>query len=396
MTNINPNFQKLKREYIFPIIEQKLADLKNAHPRAKIVNLGIGDIAKPLVSTVIAAICKATQEMGTAIGLHGYPPTTGYSFLKEAIAKREYAHLGIFPEEIFISDGANSDTSNIQELFSTECSVGITDPTYPVYLDTNILAGRDSLIHLLPCLEKNHFCPSLPKLQCDLIYLCTPNNPTGVAMTKEELKRFVDYALKNNSILLIDNAYAAFVTSPNVPRSIFEIEGAKEVAIEFRSFSKSAGFTGLRCAYMVLPKSVSALQAGRKVSLHNFWNKRQTIKFNGVAYPVQRGAEAALTDAGLLETQAQVQEYLREAKTLLLGLKKMGYVCYGGIDSPYIWWKTPSNQKSWEFFDLLLEKCHLISVPGSGFGPCGEGFVRFSAFTTSENTQEALERIAKL
>ena len=393
MTKINPHFQKLKREYIFPIIEQKLADLKNAHPSAKIVNLGIGDIAKPLAPTVIAAICKAAQEMGTIEGLHGYPPSTGYPFLKEAIAKQEYAHLGIAPEEIFISDGTNSDTSNIQELFGSECSVGITDPTYPVYLDTNILAGRDSLIRLLPCLEKNHFCPSLPDLHCDLIYLCTPNNPTGVAMTKEELKHFVEYALKNNSILLVDNAYSAFITSPNVPHSIFEIDGAKEVTIEFRSFSKSAGFTGLRCAYTVLPKSVTS---SCKVSLHNLWNKRQSIKSNGVAYPVQRGAEAALTSAGLTETQAQVQEYLREAKTLLAGLRKMGYTCYGGIDSPYVWWKTPSNQKSWEFFDLLLKKCHLISVPGSGFGPCGEGFVRFSAFTTPEITQAALERIAKL
>ena len=396
MTKINPHFQKLKREYIFPIIEQKLADLKNAHPSAKIVNLGIGDIAKPLAPTVIAAICKAAQEMGTIEGLHGYPPSTGYHFLKEAIVKQEYANLGISHEEIFISDGANSDTSNIQELFDQECSVGITDPTYPVYLDTNILAGRNSFIRLLPCLEKNHFCPSLPDLHCDLIYLCTPNNPTGVAMTKEKLKCWVDYALKNNSILLVDNAYSAFVTSPDVPRSIFEIEGAREVAIEFRSFSKSAGFTGMRCAYTVLPKSVTANLAGSKVSLHNFWNKRQSIKSNGVAYPVQRGAEAALTSAGLAETQAQVQEYLKEAKTLLEGLRKMGYVCYGGIDSPYIWWKTPSSQKSWEFFDLLLEKCHLISVPGSGFGLCGEGFVRFSAFTTSEITQAALERISKL
>jgi LL-diaminopimelate aminotransferase len=388
---LNPHFQHLTRAYIFPIIESRLEQVKAQNSSIEIVNLGIGDIALPLSPHVVAAICQATQEMGTQEGLRGYAPSAGYPFLRERIAQAEYGHLGIEADEIFISDGTNSDTADIQEIFGSHCRVGIPDPTYPVYLDANILAGRHAQIEQLPCLEENLFSPSLPKTHCDLIYLCSPNNPTGMAMTRSELKKWVDYALQNNAILLVDNAYAAFVTSPDVPRSIFEIPGAKEVAIECRSFSKSAGFTGLRCAYTVLPKTVRMGQT----FLHSYWNKRQNIKSNGVAYPIQRGAEAALSKEGRAQTQQQVESYLTQALRLQEGLSKMGHTCYGGIDSPYIWWKAPSSLTSWDFFDLLLQKCHLITIPGSGFGERGEGFVRLSAFTTQDKTAMALERIQR-
>jgi LL-diaminopimelate aminotransferase len=393
MAKINPHYQHLKREYIFPIIEKKLAELKQRHPDASIVNLGVGDIALPLAPSVIAAISQASEEMGREQSIRGYGPSEGYAFLREAIARNEYAHLGIGPEEIFISDGANSDITNILELFSSSNSIGIADPTYPVYLDNSIMAGRKNKIVILPCTENSGFLPVPPQEHCDLVYLCSPANPTGVAMTKDLLEEWVRYAKKERAILLLDNAYAAFINSPNVPRTIFEIEGAKEVAIEFRSFSKTAGFTGLRCAYTALPKSVSADLGKKRISLHALWNKRQGIKTNGVSYPIQKGAEAVYSPQGQRETKAQVMSYLQQAKILREGLRAMGYHCWGGSDSPYIWWKTPNAKSSWEFFDLLLEKCHLISIPGKGFGAHGEGYVRLSAFTTQDKAQEALLRI---
>lgn len=395
MAKFNPHFSRLKREYIFPVIEQKLAELKKAHPDAKVINFGIGDIALPLAPSIAAAIRDAVDEMTQEKGMKGYGPHNGYAFLREAIASHEFAHLGIGADEIFVSDGANSDTVNVLDLFSTTSVVGITDPTYPAYLDSTILSGRKKIVSL-PCLAKHNFAPQPPQEHCDLVYLCSPNNPTGVAMTKGQLQKWVDYALENKALLLIDNAYEAFITSPDVPRSIFEIPGAKECAIEFRSFSKSAGFTGLRCAYAILPKTVKAFFGKKMVSLHPYWDRRQATKFNGVAYPIQKGAEAVYSEAGKIETRSQVDAYLEQAKRLREGLAKLGFTCFGGVDSPYIWWKTPEGKSSWEFFDDLLNKCHLISIPGRGFGPHGEGYVRLSAFTTPDKTNLALQRFQQL
>ncbi len=388
MARLNSYYKQLEREYIFPIIEDKLSQLQKNFPEMTPINLGVGDISLPLAPSIAQAICVATQEMTEAP--RGYGPSDGYLFLKEAICKNHYAGLGIAPDEIFISDGTNTDTANIQELFSLNNIVGIADPTYPVYLDTNIMAGRSANIKLLPCTEENGFCPLPPEQHCDIIYLCTPNNPTGVALTRDQLKKWVAYAQKENAVLLIDNAYEAFITSPDVPKTIFEIEGAKDVAIEFKSFSKSAGFTGLRCAYTVLPKSVHSGE------LYPLWKKRQSTKSNGVSYPIQKGAEAVFSSQGKQETEAQVRLYLQEARRLKEGLTKMGYTCFGGENSPFVWWKTPNNLTSWQFFDLLLEKCHIISVPGSGFGKHGEGYVRLSAFTTPALSTLALEKICNL
>jgi len=386
----NPHFKKLKREYVFPIIEKKLAEMRAEHPDISIVNLGVGDIALPLVACVAQAICTATEEMTTPQGMRGYGPSEGYSFLREAICRVSYPNCSIAPDEIFISEGTNCDATNIQELFSPRAKIGIPDPTYPAYLDSAIIGGRLSNVILLPCTEATHYHPVPPTEHCDVIYLCSPNNPTGVAMTRSELKTWVDYARKGNSVIILDNAYEAFVTSPDVPKSIYEIEGANEVAIELRSFSKSAGFTGLRCAYAVVPKAI------KKGKLRALWHKRQSIKFNGVSYPIQRGAEASLSPEGLKETQRQVSNYLKQASHLREGLKKLGHSCVGGKDAPYIWWKIPSGKTSWEFFDEILKRCHLISIPGRGFGHHGEGHVRLSAFTTSDQTKLALDRLCAL
>jgi LL-diaminopimelate aminotransferase len=395
MVKLNPHFKRLKREYIFPIIDQKLAELKEGSSHVQVLNFGVGDVALPLAPSIAKAIASSVEEMATEKGMRGYGPHNGYLFLREAIAKHEFSHLGIGPDEIFVSDGANGDTVNILDLFSQSSAVAITDPTYPAYLDSTILSGRKK-IFTLPCLPKNQFAPLPPTESCDIVYLCSPNNPTGVAMDHKALQSWVDYARKHHALLLIDNAYEAFISSPGVPRSIFEIPGAKECAIEFRSFSKTAGFTGIRCAYTILPKTVKA-QLGKKfLSLHPYWDRRQATKFNGVAYPVQRGAEAVYSKEGQRETRAQVALYLEQAKRLKEGLEKLGFTVYGGIDSPYIWWKTPQNLASWVFFDLLLKKCHLISIPGRGFGPHGEGYVRLSAFTTADKTTLALERLNKL
>lgn len=393
MVKLNPHFSHLKREYIFPLIDQKLAEIKKNYPKAEIINFGIGDIAFPLAPTIARAIQRAAEEMTQDI--KGYGPHNGYDFLREAIAQHEFSHLGISPDEIFISDGANSDTVNILDLFYRSCTVGVTDPTYPAYLDSAIMSGKKKIVSL-PCLPENHFVPHPPQVHCDLIYLCSPNNPTGIAMTRDELKQWVDYALQNEAILLIDHAYEAFITSPHVPRSIFEIPQAKECAIEFRSFSKTAGFTGLRCAYMILPKAIKVRINKKRTSLHPFWDRRQATKFNGVAYPIQRGAEAVYTPEGQKETRAQVMSYLSQAKRLKEGFLNLGFTCYGGIDSPYLWCKTPLGKSSWDFFDTLLTQCHLLCIPGIGFGKYGEGYVRFSSFTTPDKVSLALERLHRL
>lgn len=390
MVRLNSHYKKLNREYVFPIIEEKWVEMKKKFPNVPILNLGVGDVSLPLSLTVANAICSATQKMCNPSHIRGYGPSEGYLFLREAIVQNLYSSLAISPEEIFISDGTNSDTSNIQEIFSTNNIVGIIDPTYPVYLDTNILAGRKKNILLIPCEEKNGFCPKPPQEHCDVIYLCTPNNPTGVALSRKQLKEWIDYAKKENALLLIDSAYSAFVRSPHVPKTIYEVEGAKEVAIEFHSFSKSAGFTGLRCAYTIVPKSV------HHEKIYPLWKKRQSIKSNGVSYPIQRGAEAVFSLSGSQETKSQVDAYLEEAKKLKEGLSRLGFSCFGGEDAPYVWWKTPDQMDAWKFFDLLLDKCKLISVPGTGFGKQGQGFVRLSSFITPVQTRLALRRICSL
>lgn len=384
MVHTNSSFNELNQDYIFPIIEEKLLFLQKKNPTSCVLNLGIGDVALPLVPSVCKAICNATQEMTTISGMRGYGPSTGYSFLKEAISKTVYQGL-IEPEEIFISEGTNNDATNILEIFDPACTIGIPDPTYPAYLNSAIIAGKKNQITLLPCTEETGFVPVPPKQHLDIIYLCTPSNPTGVAMNRSQLQAWITYAKEEKSLLIIDNAYEAFVTSPDVPRSIYAIEGAKDVAIELRSFSKSAGFTALRCAYAALPKNIL------KSTLHPLWQKRQSIKSNGVPYIIQKGAEAALSSQGLLETEAQIRHYQSQAKILREGLDKLHFSCVGGIDAPYIWWKVPTGKTSWEFFDTLLNQCHLISIPGCGFGSYGEGFIRLSAFTS--NAHLALERI---
>ena len=393
MAQGSTHFKRLKGSYIFPIIEKKLEELKKDFPAAQVINMGIGDTSLPLAPSIAKAITSAIEEM--ALTSYGYGPSAGYAFLREAIAENDYANLGITPDEIFISDGINTDITGILDLFAPSCSVAIPSPSYPAYLNASILSGKEN-IHLMPCNEKTGFVPVPPEHPCDIIYLCSPHNPTGVAMDKDRLLQFVEYAKKNHSIILFDNAYGAFVQSENVPNSIFEIPGADSVCLEFRSFSKSAGFTGLRCSYLALPKKVHTIIENEPHPLHLLWDKRQSIRFNGVSYPIQKGAASCYSPKGKEETSLQVKHYMTLAKKLKDGLEKAGQTCFGGEDSPYIWWKTPEGLSSWEFFDLLLEKCQLLAVPGPGFGEGGEGYIRLSAFSTEEKTEKALERLQKL
>jgi LL-diaminopimelate aminotransferase len=394
MPTLNPCFSRLNKEYIFAIIDKKLVDLKKDLPSADLINLSIGDITLPLAPSIATAIQEATREMATLEGVKGYSPTYGYDFLRSLISKNEYAGLNIGPDEIYISDGTNSDAVHVQELLHPSSSIAIPDPTYPAYLNSSVIGGKKKIV-LLPCHAENNFVPPYPQEHCDVVYLCTPNNPTGTAMTKKELEGWIDFARRRQTLLLIDSAYAAFITSDNVPRSIYEIPGAHECAIEFKSFSKSAGFTGLRCAYTVIPKAAMGRLGRKKHPIHKLWEKRQDIKFNGVAYPIQRGAEAALLPDGLRETKKQIAFYLSLAGRLKKSLIELGYTCWGGDDSPYIWWKTPREISSWKFFDHLLSSCHLIAMPGIGFGPSGEGYIRLSAFSSEEKISLAIERIKK-
>lgn len=396
MVKGNFNFNRLKRAYIFPVIEEKIVKLKSSCPNIDIINMGVGDIALPLAPSIGKAIQEAIQEMTEGKNLYGYGPSEGYSFLREIISKNDYSKLPVSPEEIFISDGINTDIVNILDLFHPSNSVAIPDPAYPAYLDSNLLHGRTKNIYTMPCTLETGFIPSPPDIHCDILYLCSPHNPTGVAMNKEQLQAFVDYALKHNSILLFDSAYEAFITSPNTPKSIYEIPGAEKVAIEFRSFSKTAGFTGLRCSYTIIPKQVKARFGKKTLSLHALWKNRQSIKFNGLAYPIQKGAAACFSPQGKEEIQKQVTSYLEQAKRIKEELTKANQLCFGGTDSPYIWWKAKDGLSSWDFFTLLLTKCQLISIPGVGFGKYGEGYVRLSAFSTPEKTTKALERITHL
>ena len=397
MAYINENFLKLKDNYLFSTIAKKVDEFQNNNPDKKIIKLGIGDVTKPIVPAVIEAMHKAVDEMGVAESFRGYGPEQGYEFLRKAIIENEYKDLEIELDEIFVSDGAKCDCGNIVDIFGESNKVAITDPVYPVYVDTNIMSGKKENIVYLPVLEKNNFVPELPKEKVDIIYLCFPNNPTGVAISKQELKKFVDYARENKSIILYDAAYESFITEKDIPHSIYEIEGAKDVAIEFKSYSKTAGFTGLRCGYVVIPKSVKGYtQDGNTIEMNKLWNRRTTTKFNGTAYVVQRAAEAVYSEEGKKQTKANIKDYLENAKIIKEGLIEAGFTVYGGVNSPYVWLKTPNNMSSWDFFDELLEKANVVGTPGSGFGKCGEGFLRLTAFGTKENSIEAINRIKKI
>ena len=368
--------------------------------------LGIGDVTRPIANSVITAMEKAVEEMGNRETFRGYGPEQGYDFLRNKIVEMDYRKLGvdISPDEVFISDGAKCDCGNIVDIFSINNKVAITDPVYPVYLDTNIMSGRtgnynsetgkyDKMIYI-PATAENGFVPELPEEVPDMIYLCYPNNPTGTTLSKEELAKWVEYAKEHASIILFDAAYEAFITEENVPHSIYEIEGAKEVAIEFRSFSKTAGFTGLRCAYAVVPKTlVGYTENGKEVSIHSLWNRRHGTKFNGVSYPIQRAAEAVYSEEGQKEIKENIQYYLTNAKTIKEGLQDAGFTVFGGVNSPYVWLKVPDGMTSWEFFDTLLENIQVVGTPGEGFGPSGEGYFRLTAFGSTENTIKAVERI---
>ena len=405
MIKINENFEKLQDSYLFSTIAKKVAEFQKKNPNKKIIKLGIGDVTRPIPKVCIEAMKKAADELGNEETFRGYGPEQGYDFLRKAIKENEYNDLKINEDEIFISDGAKCDTGNIVDIFSKENKVAITDPVYPVYLDTNVMSGRSGKfkdgkyqnIIYMPVTEENNFIPELPKEIPDIIYLCFPNNPTGTVLTKDELKVWVDYAKKNKSIILYDAAYCEFISDKNIPKSIYEVEGAREVAIEFKSFSKTAGFTGVRCGYAVIPKTIYAYdETGNKILVNKLWNRRQCTKFNGTPYITQRGAEAVYTKEGQKGIRKNIEYYKENARIILEGLKEIKIKAYGGINSPYVWLKTPNNMKSWEFFDMLLEEANVVGTPGEGFGPSGEGYFRLTAFGTRENTIEAMERIKKL
>ena len=404
MTTINKNYLKLPGSYLFSNIAKKVAAYQEAHPQDQIVRLGIGDVTQSLAPAVIDALHKAVDEMAHGETFHGYAPDLGYEFLRTAIAKNDYADRGcsISADEIFVSDGAKSDSGNIQEIFGVDNKVAVCDPVYPVYVDTNVMAGRtgeynrdrenfDGVIYM-PCLEENGFLPELPKETPDLIYLCFPNNPSGAAITKDRLQEWVDYANKTGAVIIYDAAYEAYITEEGIPHSIYECDGARTCAIEIRSFSKNAGFTGVRLGFTVVPKDL--VREG--VRLHDLWARRHGTKFNGAPYIVQKAGEAVYSPEGKAQLKEQVAYYMRNAHYIYNGLKDAGYSVSGGVNAPYIWLKTPRGMTSWEFFDHLLEKAHVVGTPGSGFGAAGEGYFRLTAFGSYENTQEAIRRIQAL
>ncbi len=397
MSLINENFLKLQESYLFSTIAKKVAKYTEENPDKRIIKLGVGDVTKPIVPACLDAMHKAVEEIGTVEGFKGYGPEQGYEFLRKAIVENDYQARGIALEidEVFVSDGAKCDCGNIVDIFAKNNKVAITDPVYPVYLDTNIMAGREVIY--LPVTAENNFIPELPKEKVDIIYLCFPNNPIGTVLDKENLKKWVDYARENHAIILYDAAYEAFITEETIPHSIYEIEGAKEVAIEFKSYSKTAGFTGVRCAYTVVPKALKGYtKTGDEVSLNKLWNRRMCTKFNGVSYIVQRAAEATYFKEGKEQIKANIEAYLENANIIKKGLEEAGFTLYGGVNSPYIWLKVPEGMTSWEFFDKLLEEANIVGTPGSGFGKYGEGYFRLTAFGTKENTIEAMRRIKKL
>lgn len=404
MFRINENFQKLPGSYLFAEVARRVKAYQEKHSDCEIIRLGIGDVTKPLVPAVIEAMHAAVEEMGHEETFHGYGPDFGYDFLINAIREGDYAQRGVEVafDEVFISDGAKCDVGNIQELFSPDAVIAVTDPVYPVYVDSNAMAGRagdyvdgrwDRLVYL-PCNAENGFVPPLPETDVDVIYLCYPNNPTGTVLTKAQLKRFVDWAKAHDALIIYDAAYRAYVTNPDIPLSIYEVEGAREVSIECNSFSKTAGFTGTRCAYTVIPHEVCGIgQHGEKVALNDLWKRRMATKFNGVSYPVQRGAAAVYTPEGQAQIKAVIADYMENARIIRDSLTAKGFTVFGGTDAPYIWLKTPDGMDSWTFFDKLLDECHIVGTPGAGFGPSGEGYFRLTAFNTREKTMQAMERV---
>ena len=405
MARINENYLKLQAGYLFPEIARRVRSFTEANPNADVIKMGIGDVTQPLPGAIISAIHEAVDEMASAETFRGYGPEQGYDFLREAIAENDYKQHGveIDPSEIFVSDGSKCDGGNPLDIFGDDNRIAVLDPVYPVYVDTNVMAGHtgpagddgryEKLVYM-PVTAENNFEPELPSEAVDIIYLCYPNNPTGVVATREMLTKWVAYAKENKSIILYDAAYVAFISDADVPRSIFEIPGAREVAIEMRSFSKNAGFTGVRCAFTVIPKELTGTtKSGESHSIHALWNRRHCTKFNGVSYPIQRGAAAAYSEEGKAQIGELVRFYMNNAKLLREGLQGMGFEVFGGENAPYVWVKTPEGTTSWEFFDNLLEKCHVVGTPGSGFGAAGEGYFRLSAFNSLENTETALKRI---
>jgi LL-diaminopimelate aminotransferase len=405
LATVNENYLKLKSSYLFVEIARRVREFQGAHPDLSLIRLGIGDVTQPLPSAVISALHQAVDEMASAQTFKGYGPETGYPFLAEQIAAHDFAPRGVTlaTDEIFISDGAKSDTANIQELFAPDCVVALTDPVYPVYVDSNVMAGRagsptedgryDRLVYL-PCTAENEFRPALPDRHVDLVYLCYPNNPTGAVITRQALKTWVDYARAEGAVLLYDAAYEAYIRDPELPHSIYEIEGARTVAIEFRSYSKTAGFTGTRCAYTVVPKELQGQDGrGQPVSLNALWMRRQSTKFNGAPYVVQKAAAAVYSEEGQEQVRGLVDYYMENARIIREGIERTGLAVYGGRNAPYIWLKTPAGLSSWEFFDKLLNEANVVGTPGSGFGPSGEGYLRLTAFGGREQTEEAVERV---
>lgn len=404
MFKVNDNFQKLPGSYLFSTIAKKVNAYQQANPDKELIRLGIGDVTQPIAPAIIEALHGAVDEMAKAETFHGYAPDLGYEFLRNAIAKNDYADRGcdITADEIFVSDGAKCDSANIQELFSADCKIAVCDPVYPVYVDSNVMAGRTGVydtatemwsdVIYMPCTMDNGFVPEFPEETPDVIYLCLPNNPTGTTITKSQLQEWVDYANKNGAIIIYDGAYEAYISEEDVAHTIYECEGAKTCAIEIKSFSKNAGFTGVRLGYTVVPKELKR----QDVSLHGMWARRHGTKFNGAPYIIQRAGEAVYSEAGKAQLKDQVAYYMKNASVIKNGLQEAGYTVFGGVNAPYIWLKTPDQMTSWDFFDYLLENANVVGTPGSGFGPSGEGYFRLTAFGSYENTVAALERIKKL
>ena len=404
MASINENFLKLQSNYLFSDIARRVADFKQAHPETDLIRLGIGDVTRPLAPAVIEALHRAVDEMGSEKTFRGYGPEHGYEFLRQAIVENDFAPRGVVldADEIFINDGAKSDTGNFGDILGTDNTVCVTDPIYPVYIDSNVMGGRSGnfangawdKVTYCPCTAENDFTPALPDHKVDLIYLCYPNNPTGTTLSKAELQKWVDYALAHESLILYDAAYEAYITRPEIPHSIYEIAGAERCAVEFHSYSKTAGFTGLRCGFTVVPKALQVkASTGETVQLNSLWNRRQCTKFNGTAYIVQRAAEAIYTPEGKAQVRETIQYYMENARIMRETLAEVGLQAYGGVDAPYIWFRTPEGTGSWAFFDQLLSEVGVVSTPGVGFGPAGEGYIRLTAFGNRSDCEKAMQRL---
>ena len=407
MALVNEHFLKLPNNYLFADIAKKVNAFKVSHPKAEVISLGIGDVTQPLCPAVIEAMHKAVDEMASKDTFRGYGPEQGYQFLRDAIVKNDFVARGIHLEasEIFVNDGAKSDTGNFQELVRWDNSIGVTDPIYPVYIDSNVMIGRAgelgddgkwSNVTYMPCTAENNFTPALPDKRVDVIYLCYPNNPTGTVITRDELRKWVNYAIKNDALIFYDAAYEAYIHDEDIPHSIYEIKGARKVAVEFHSFSKTAGFTGIRCGYTVVPKELTvATLKGERIPLNHLWNRRQCTKFNGTSYVSQRAAEAIYTPEGKAQVKATIDYYMNNARTMYNTLTDLGLDVYGGRNAPYIWVKTPNGMGSWKFFEQMLYEAHVVCTPGVGFGPSGEGYIRLTAFGEAEDCKEAMERLKK-